>query len=116
MVSMISFDNVSQKNNDESIALEGVSFDIAPNEFVSVVGPSGSGKTTLIKLILAEEKPTAGTVYLRDADIHSLSGEELNQLRRKIGVVFQDFRLLPNRNVFENIAFSMEAAGREEGG
>lgn len=112
---MISFDNVSKKYSTESVALEGVSFDVAANEFVSVVGPSGSGKTTLIKLILAEEKPTQGKVYMHDSDIHSLSGEELNQLRRRVGVVFQDFRLLPNRNVFENIAFAMEAAGREEG-
>ncbi|HEY4515747.1 MAG TPA: cell division ATP-binding protein FtsE [Candidatus Paceibacterota bacterium] len=112
---MISFNNVSKKYTDNSVALEGVSFDVSPNEFVSIVGPSGSGKTTLIKLILAEEKPTSGKVYLRDSDIHSLSGEDLNQLRRKIGVVFQDFRLLPNKNVFENIAFAMEAAGREEG-
>src|SRR3989344_194177 len=112
---MISFNNVSKKYTDNSVALEGVSFDVSPNEFVSIVVPSGSCKPTLIKLILAEEKPTSGKVYLRDSDIHSLSGEDLNQLRRKIGVVFQDFRLLPNKNVFENIAFAMEAAGREEG-
>lgn len=111
---MINFDNVSKKYDDNSVALERVSFTVSPNEFVSIVGPSGSGKTTLIKLILAEERPTAGKVYMHDFDVHSLGSRELDELRRKIGVVFQDFRLLSHKNVFENIAFAMEAAGREE--
>ncbi|MEK7062510.1 MAG: cell division ATP-binding protein FtsE [Patescibacteria group bacterium] len=111
---MIKFQGVSKKYDDQSVALDGVSFSIKPKEFVSIVGPSGSGKTTLIKMILAEEKPTEGVVYLHDVDIHSLESKELNELRRKIGVVFQDFRLLPQKNIFENIAFAMEAAGREE--
>lgn len=114
IVRMIHFDNVSKKYSDDSVALNDVTFSIKPNEFVSIVGPSGSGKTTLIKMILAEEKPTKGKVFLRDFDIHTLSSEELNELRRKIGVVFQDFRLLPQKNIFENIAFAMEAAGREQ--
>lgn len=112
---MITFDKVSKKYDDQSVALDGVSFAIKPKEFVSIVGPSGAGKTTLIKMVLAEEKPTEGKVYLHNIDVHSLSGDELNELRRKIGVVFQDFRLLPQKNIFENIAFAMEAAGREEG-
>ncbi len=111
---MIHFNNVSKKYNDESVALDEVTFSIKQNEFVSIVGPSGSGKTTLIKMILAEEKPTGGKVFLHDLDVHTLSSEELNELRRRIGVVFQDFRLLPQKNIFENIAFAMEAAGREE--
>lgn len=111
---MIHFDKVSKRYDDELLALDEVSFSISSNEFVSIVGPSGSGKTTLVKMILAEEKPTKGKVYLHNLDIHSLSNRELNELRRKIGVVFQDFRLLPQKNIFENIAFAMEAAGREE--
>lgn len=110
----IVFDNVSKKYGSDYVALENVSFLISPNEFVSIVGPSGAGKTTLLKMILAEEKPTQGKVFFQDTDIHSLSGEKINLVRRKIGTVFQDFRLLPQKNVFENIAFAMEAAGRSD--
>lgn len=111
---MITFDNVSKKYSDNSIALSEVSFMVNPNEFVSIVGPSGAGKTTLLKMLLAEDKPTAGKIFLGDIDIHSLSGDDINKVRRKIGVVFQDFRLLPQKNVYENIAFAMEAAGRPD--
>lgn len=110
---MIIFDNVSKKYNGCN-ALEKVSFVIGPDEFVSIVGPSGAGKTTLLKMLLAEDRPTEGRVLLHDTDIHTLSGNEINFVRRKIGVVFQDFRLLPQKNVFENIAFAMEAAGRPD--
>ena len=111
---MIVFDNVSKKYGQDYFVLENVSFAIQPNEFVSVVGPSGAGKTTLLKMLLAEDKPTEGKVLLEDTDIHKLRGEDINYVRRKIGVVFQDFRLLPQKNVFENIAFAMEAAGRTD--
>lgn len=110
----IIFDNVSKKYAGDYVALDGVSFSIAPDEFVSIVGPSGAGKTTLLKMLLAEEKPTDGKVMLHDTDIHSLRGEDINFVRRKIGAVFQDFRLLPQKNVYENIAFAMEAAGRSD--
>lgn len=111
---MIIFDNVSKKYNGDCIALDKVSFVVNPNEFVSIVGPSGAGKTTLLKMLLAEDKPTEGKVSFFDTDIHTLSGEEINLVRRKIGAVFQDFRLLPNKTVYENIAFAMEAAGRPD--
>ena len=111
---MITFDNVSKKYNGDYVALDKVSFTINPNEFVSIVGPSGAGKTTLLKMLLAEDKPTEGKVLLQDMDIHELTGEDINFIRRKIGAVFQDFRLLPHKNVFENIAFAMEAAGRPD--
>lgn len=111
---MINFDKVSKVYKDETPALDQVSFEIGPNEFVSIVGPSGAGKTTLLKMLLAEEKPTEGKVYLHNIDVHSLKGKEIDDIRRKIGVVFQDFRLLPHKNVFENIAFAMEAAGRRD--
>lgn len=94
--------------------MDKVSFVVNPNEFVSIVGPSGAGKTTLLKMLLAEDKPTEGKVSFFDTDIHTLSGEEINLVRRKIGAVFQDFRLLPNKTVYENIAFAMEAAGRPD--
>ncbi len=110
----IVFDNVSKKYGDDYVALDQVSFQVTPNEFISIVGPSGAGKTTLLKMLLAEDRPTGGRVIFQDADIHTLSGEEINLLRRKIGTVFQDFRLLPQKNVYENIAFAMEAAGRPD--
>lgn len=109
----IVFDNVSKKYSD-CLALDKVSFIVSPNEFVSIVGPSGAGKTTLLRMLLAEEKPTEGKVFLHDTDINTLSGKDINFVRRTIGAVFQDFRLLPNKNVYENIAFAMEAAGRPD--
>ena len=111
---MIVFDNVSKKYNNDYVALDKVSFAVNPNEFVSIVGPSGAGKTTLLRMLLAEDKPTEGKVFLHDTDIHTLFGEDINFVRRKIGAVFQDFRLLPQKNVYENIAFAMEAAGRPD--
>ncbi|MEK7187178.1 MAG: cell division ATP-binding protein FtsE [Patescibacteria group bacterium] len=113
-MTMILFNKVSKIYPDNSVALEEVSFTIGPNEFVSVVGPSGAGKTTLLKMLLAEEKPTNGTVHYGDMDVHTLDRSEINNFRRKIGMVFQDFRLLPDKTVYENIAFTMEAAGRTD--
>ncbi len=111
---MIYFDNVSKIYNDGSAALDNVSLRIEPNEFVSIVGQSGAGKTTLVKMILGEERPTFGAVFFEEIDIHSLKKTHLNDYRRRIGTVFQDFRLLSHKNVYENIAFAMEAAGRSE--
>lgn len=111
---MIVFDRVSKIYPDSSVALEEVTLSIEPKEFVSIVGPSGAGKTTLLKLFLAEEKPTVGAVYYDSANIHKLSKKEMDIFRRKVGMVFQDFRLLPNKTVYENIAFTMEASGRTD--
>lgn len=111
---MIYFEKVTKEYNPDSVALRDVTFGIEPGEFVSIVGHSGAGKTTLLKMILAEERPTDGTVYFGSTDIHALRRSDLHELRRKIGTIFQDFRLLPHMNVFENIAFSMEVAGRED--
>jgi len=111
---MILFDNVSKIYPDESVALADISFVIQPSEFVSIVGHSGAGKTTLIKMFLAEEKPSRGKVFFDDTDIHRLSKSGMNDFRRRIGTVFQDFRLLPDKTVYENIAFAMEAAGRTD--
>lgn len=109
---MIYFDKVSKVYTDNTTALEDVSFSVEPKEFVSIVGHSGAGKTTLIKMILGEERPTAGKIFFDSIDIDTLGKNDINDFRRKIGVVFQDFRLLPDKNVYENIAFAMEAAGR----
>ncbi|MFA6254154.1 MAG: cell division ATP-binding protein FtsE [Candidatus Paceibacterota bacterium] len=111
---MIYFDKVS-KVYPNSIALQDVSFTIQPGEFVSIVGHSGAGKTTLLKMILAEEAPTSGKVFFDSIDIHKASQRQIPKLRRRIGSVFQDFRLLPNKTAYENIAFTMEAAGRSDG-
>lgn len=111
---MIFFDNVSKTYNDSSIALEDISFKIDPAEFVSIVGHSGAGKTTLLKLLLAEEAPSTGSVFLGDQDIHLLPKRDISEMRRRIGMIFQDFRLLPHKTAYENIAFAMEAAGRHD--
>lgn len=111
---MIYFDKVSKIYPDRSVGLDDVSFTVEPGQFVSIVGHSGAGKSTLLKMILAEEKPTAGKVFFDSTDIHSLSAREVPQLRRRIGSVFQDFRLLPHKTIFENIAFVMESAGRTD--
>ncbi len=111
---MIYFDKVTKVYSDRSRALDGVTFTVDKGEFVSIVGHSGAGKTTLLKMILAEERPTEGNVYFESNNIHSLHKKHIPKLRRRIGSIFQDFKLLPNKTCYENIAFTMEAAGRSE--
>jgi cell division transport system ATP-binding protein len=111
---MIYFDKVSKVYKDDTVALDNVSFAVEPGQFVSIVGHSGAGKTTLLKMIMAEEKPSAGQVFFESTDIHSLPASQVPRLRRRIGNVFQDFRLLPTKTIFENVAFVMEAAGRND--
>jgi cell division transport system ATP-binding protein len=108
---MIYFDKVTKKYGNTA-ALEEVTVSIAPKEFVSIVGHSGAGKTTLLKLLLAEERPTEGNVFFESMDVNDLPSSALHHYRRKIGMIFQDFRLIPNKTAYENIAFAMEAAGR----
>ena len=109
---MIYFNNVSKVYNKDAVALDNVSFTVTAGEFVSIVGHSGAGKSTLVKMILADEYPTEGTVYFESVNVHKLRNKGLTRLRRRIGVVFQDFRLLSNKTAYENIAFAMEAAGK----
>ena len=109
---MIYFNNVSKVYNKDSRALEDVTLTVKAGEFVSIVGHSGAGKSTLIKMILADEHPTEGTVFFESVNVHKLGNKALTKLRRRIGAVFQDFRLLPNKTAYENIAFAMEAAGK----
>jgi cell division transport system ATP-binding protein len=111
---VIYFDRVSKVYADDSVALEDVSFSVEPGEFISFVGHSGAGKTTLVKMLLAEERPSSGAVFFESINIHDLPLNRINHLRRKIGTVFQDFRLLPQKTAYENIAFAMEAAGRPD--
>jgi len=111
---MIYFDKVSKVYSPTSIALEDVSFSVEPKEFVSIVGHSGAGKTTLLKMLLAEDKPTSGKVFFESVNVHEASRDDLPQIRRRIGSIFQDFRLLPTKTAYENIAFVMEAADAED--
>lgn len=110
---MIYFDKVTKKYG-ETAALEDVTLSVAPKEFISIVGHSGAGKTTLLKLLLAEERPTEGVVFFESVDVNNLPSSALHFYRRRIGMVFQDFRLIPNKTAYENIAFAMEAVGRND--
>lgn len=107
---MIEFKNVS-KNYGQNLALDGVSFTINNGDFVFLVGSSGSGKSTLIKMILKEKDPTTGRIYINGTDTTKLKKKQIPYLRRSMGVVFQDFRLINDKTVYENVAFAMEMIG-----
>src|SRR3989304_1748222 len=114
---MITFKNVSKEyrqSGRESVALNKITFKIQPNEFVSIVGRSGAGKSTIIKMLIGEEKPTKGQIFFGSYEVNKLKPGELPELRRHIGVIFQDFRLLMKKTVFENVAFALEVAGRPQ--
>jgi cell division transport system ATP-binding protein len=109
---MILLDRVTKTyNRSMAPALDRISLHIEPKEFVIVVGQSGAGKTTLLRLLTREEKPTSGKIIVGGIDYDKLHERDIPLLRRKIGVVFQDFKLLPNRTVFENVAFALEIVG-----
>lgn len=108
---MILLDRVTKVYNQREIALERVSLHVEPKEFVIIVGASGAGKSTLLKLLTREEKPTSGKIIVGGVDYERLKDRDVPLLRRKIGVVFQDFKLLPNKTVFENVAFALEIVG-----
>lgn len=109
---MILFDRVTKVYANRASALDRVSLHVEPREFVIVVGSSGAGKSTLLKLLTREEKPTSGKIVVGGLDYDSLKDRDIPKLRRKIGVVFQDFKLLPNRTVFENVSFALEIVGQ----
>ena len=108
---MIEFNNVKKSYVAGNEALRGVSLQVEDGEFAFLVGPSGSGKSTIIKLITGEIKPTSGTVHVNGYSLERIRKREIPYLRRTIGVVFQDFRLIENKTVYENVAFAMRAIG-----
>jgi cell division transport system ATP-binding protein len=109
---MIKTEHVTKIYKDSVVALEDVNIDVAKGEFVFVVGPSGSGKSTFIRLLLKEEQPTRGSIWVAGKDIAQLSPWKVPYLRRNVGTVFQDFKLLPDKTVFENVAFALEVIGK----
>ena len=109
---MLRFENVSKVYKGNVTALRDVTADVQKGEFVFLVGPSGSGKSTFLRLLLREEVPSGGRIVVAGRDISRLSSWKVPQLRRNIGTIFQDFKLLPSRTVYENVAFAMEVIGR----
>lgn len=111
---MIEFRNVTKVYNNNVLALSNLNIEINKGEFVFLVGPSGAGKSTFIKMLLKEVDPTAGSVIVTGTDLTKLSHRQIPYYRRKIGVVFQDFRLIPTLNVYENVAFALRVIGASE--
>ena len=112
---MINFDNVSkQYRNSNTPALDGINLSIEQGDFVFLVGQSGSGKSSLLRLLLKEEKPTSGTVTVDGINVAKLPNRKVPAFRRTMGIVFQDFRLLPGKTVFDNVAFGMEVIGKSK--
>src|SRR5919197_3502708 len=109
---MIKVEHVTKGYKDTVVALDDCNLEIGKGEFVFLVGPTGSGKSTLLRLLLKEEEPTGGNIYVAGKNIGKLSRWKVPELRRNIGTVFQDFKLLPNKTVFENVAFALEVIGK----
>ena len=109
---MIRLENVSKMYGTDTLAVRDASFDIAKGEFVFLVGPSGSGKSTLLRLISRQERPERGSVWVAGQNINELAESRVPYLRRTLGNVFQDYKLLPNKTVFENVAFALEVIGQ----
>lgn len=109
--SIITIENVTKKYNSESKALEEISLDLNKGEFVFLTGPSGSGKSTLLKLLFCAERPTSGNIWVDGMDLSSLTSSQVPFLRRKVGVIFQDFKLLPNHTVSDNVSLCLEVTG-----
>lgn len=108
---MITLEGISKFYSHSAPVLRDINLNIQPGEFVSIVGQSGAGKTTLVKLLIAEERPTKGRITIGDWDITGIRPSVVPYLRRQIGVIFQDFKLLPKKTVFENVSFALEVAG-----
>lgn len=111
---MIAYKNVSKSYPTGSKALKDINIHVSDGEFVFLVGQSGAGKTSLFRLLLREDIPTTGEVWLNDVRVDQLKGRQVSKLRRSIGMIFQDFRVLPRMTVWENVAFALEVAGKSE--
>ncbi|MCD4697018.1 MAG: ATP-binding cassette domain-containing protein, partial [Bacteroidales bacterium] len=111
---LIEFREVTKEYEEGFKALDNVSFSVDNGEFVFIVGESGAGKTTLARLLIREEFPTSGQVLFEETDVHILEGDDVSTLRRRIGVVFQDYKILESRTVFENVAIALEVDGTED--
>lgn len=109
---MITFENVSKTYHSKHVSIHDVSLEIESGEFVTIVGHSGAGKTSLIRLLIAEAKPTSGRVMFDGVNVHKLRKADIPHYRQKIGVVFQDYKLLRYKTVYENVAFAMEMVGK----
>ena len=109
---MIRLENVSKVYGSDTPALRDASFDIPKGEFVFLVGPSGSGKSTLLRLMNRQERPERGNVWVAGRNINEMANSQIPFLRRTMGNVFQDYKLLPNKSVFENVAFALEVIGK----
>ena len=110
---MITFDQITKTYKTSTRpALDNITVTIEKGEFVFLIGPSGSGKSTFLQLMLREETPTSGDLYVADYHVNRLRGSQVNKLRQRIGYVFQDFRLLPKKTVYENVAFALEVIGK----
>jgi len=112
---MIDLKNISSIYEDKFIALDDINLKITRGEMVSIVGPAGAGKSTLLRMLTREQVPTAGDVTIDGVNLSSLSSDDIPLLRRKIGTIFQDFKLLSARNAFENVAFALEVVGATSG-
>lgn len=110
---MIKLEGVTKIYSTESVGLRNINLHIKAGEFVSIVGQSGTGKTTLVRLLIAEERPTKGRIVIGDWDVTEIPSGEIPYLRRQIGVIFQDFKLLPKKTVYENVSFALEVAGEK---
>ncbi|MDD2757823.1 MAG: cell division ATP-binding protein FtsE [Patescibacteria group bacterium] len=108
---MIKLHGVTKVYSRESVGIRDINLHIKAGEFVSIVGQSGTGKTTLVRLLIAEERPTKGQIFVGDWDITNITATDIPFLRRQIGVIFQDFKLLPQKTVHENVSFALEVAG-----
>ena len=112
---MILFENVSKRySGGEYTALEDINFEIKQKEFVSIVGRSGAGKSTIVRLLIGEERPTSGRIVFAGHEVSSVHPKELPRIRRNIGIIFQNYRLLPTKSAYENVAFALEVAGVPE--
>ena len=112
---MIKFQNITKIYPDETVVLQDVSFEVEEGEFVSIVGKSGAGKTTLVRLILGLESPTSGNVFFQGLNVNEADSLEIQRIRRKVGGIYQDYKLLPNKTVYENVAYIMEVEGKGYG-